>query len=100
MVEFGADSLELAVASAKKLESRYKGNLITDRGLMDRIWASRETGAAPTSLKLKTPDGPDPVVGWEDAAVDPLRLGDYLREFQALVDRYGYRTSLCSPVGA
>jgi hypothetical protein len=38
-------------------------------------------------------------VGWEDAAVDPLRLGDYLREFQALVDRYGYRTSLYGHFG-
>ena len=99
MVEFGADALDLAVASARKLESRYKGNLITDRALMDRIWAIRETGASATSLKLKTTDGPDPVVGWEDAAVDPMRLGDYLREFQALVDRYGYRTSLYGHFG-
>ena len=58
---------------------------------MNRLWAIRETGASATSLKLKTTEGPDPVVGWEDAAVDPLRLGDYLREFQKLVDRYGYR---------
>ena len=39
------------------------------------------------------------MVGWEDAAVDPMRLGDYLREFQALVDRYGYRTSLYGHFG-
>jgi Fe-S oxidoreductase len=39
------------------------------------------------------------VVGWEDAAVDPLRLGDYLREFQALVDRHGYKTSLYGHFG-
>ena len=39
------------------------------------------------------------MVGWEDAAVDPLRLGDYLREFQALVDRYGYRTSIYGHFG-
>ena len=66
---------------------------------MNRLWAIRETGASATSLKLKTHDGPDPVVGWEDAAVDPLRLGDYLREFQELVDRYGYRTSLYGHFG-
>ena len=66
---------------------------------MNRLWAIRETGASATSLKLKTHDGPDPVVGWEDAAVDPLRLGDYLREFQKLVDRYGYRTSLYGHFG-
>jgi FAD/FMN-containing dehydrogenase len=38
-------------------------------------------------------------VGWEDAAVDPARLGDYLREFQALVTRHGYRTSLYGHFG-
>jgi len=27
---------------------------------------------------------------WEDAAVPPARLGDYLRRFVALLDRYGY----------
>ena len=39
------------------------------------------------------------MVGWEDAAVDPLRLGDYLREFQALVDACGYKTSLYGHFG-
>jgi Fe-S oxidoreductase len=38
-------------------------------------------------------------VGWEDAAVDPARLGDYLREFQRLIDRYGYSTSLYGHFG-
>ena len=50
-------------------------------------------------LNLRGTPGPDPVVGWEDDAVDPLRLGDYLREFQKLVDRYGYRTSLYGHFG-
>ncbi|HEY6966494.1 MAG TPA: FAD-binding and (Fe-S)-binding domain-containing protein [Burkholderiales bacterium] len=100
MVEFGADSVELAVESARKLEFQFdKSILITDRSLMGRFWAIRETGASATALKLKTHAGPDPVVGWEDAAVDPLRLGDYLREFQKLVDRYGYRTSLYGHFG-
>jgi Fe-S oxidoreductase len=66
---------------------------------MGRLWAIRETGASATSLNLKGTPGPDPVVGWEDAAVDPLRLGDYLREFQALVERHGYRTSLYGHFG-
>ncbi|HUN70314.1 MAG TPA: FAD-binding and (Fe-S)-binding domain-containing protein, partial [Burkholderiales bacterium] len=99
MVEFGADTLDVAVDSAKRLESKFKGVLITDRALMSRIWTIRETGASATALKLKGTAGPDPVVGWEDAAVDPLRLGDYLREFQKLVDRYGYRTSLYGHFG-
>jgi FAD/FMN-containing dehydrogenase/Fe-S oxidoreductase len=99
MVEFGADTREEVLQKASFLQNSLGGNLIGEKFLMDRFWAIRETGASATSLKLKTTAGPDPVVGWEDAAVDPLRLGDYLREFQQLVDRYGYRTSLYGHFG-
>jgi len=99
MVEFGADTLQAALGLAQKLQSRLGGSLISDRALMNRIWTLRETGASATAHNLKGTPGPDPVVGWEDAAVDPLRLGAYLREFQALVDRYGYRTSLYGHFG-
>src|SRR6185369_12148038 len=99
MVEFGADRREDALAKADALKAVLGGKLIVDKSLMNRIWAIRETGASATALKLKSHGSPDPVVGWEDAAVDPLRLGNYLREFQALVDRYGYRTSLYGHFG-
>ena len=99
MVEFGADTRAQAIRQAGLLQKVLGGDLIEEKILMSRIWTLRETGASATALKLKTTDGPDPVVGWEDAAVDPLRLGDYLREFQKLVDRYGYRTSLYGHFG-
>ncbi|MEO8142702.1 MAG: FAD-linked oxidase C-terminal domain-containing protein, partial [Betaproteobacteria bacterium] len=99
MVEFGADTPEEAMDQADALKAVLGGTIIVDRSLMNRIWTIRETGASATALKLKSHDGPDPVVGWEDAAVDPMRLGDYLREFQQLVDRYGYRTSLYGHFG-
>src|SRR3954467_2490255 len=94
MVEFGVDPQEEAIAKASKLN----GNLIVDKALISRLWTIRETGAAATALNLRG-EGVDPVVGWEDAAVDPMRLGDYLREFQALIDRMGYRTSLYGHFG-
>jgi len=62
------------------------------------LWSIREQGASATSMSL-VPEDPDPIVGWEDTAVDPLRLGDYLREFQALIDRHGYTTSLYGHFG-
>ena len=99
MVEFGADTREEALQRAASLRHSLGGNLVEEKSLMHRLWTVRETGASATSLKLKAHDGPDPIVGWEDAAVDPLRLGDYLREFQKLVDRYGYRTSLYGHFG-
>lgn len=95
MIEFGGDTLEQAIDKASGL----RGTLVTDPAQIARLWAIRETGASATALNLKGTPGPDPVVGWEDAAVDPLRLGDYLREFQALVDRHGYRTSLYGHFG-
>jgi len=108
MCEFGAATRAEAVAQARALEARFAGRsevkswLIEDREVIARMWGLRETGASATALALgdgTRPRSPDPVVGWEDAAVDPLRLGDYLREFQALIDRFGYRTSLYGHFG-
>jgi FAD/FMN-containing dehydrogenase/Fe-S oxidoreductase len=95
MIEFGGDSPEEALAQAQAMP----GMLITDETLMTRLWTLRETGASATSLNLRGSTRPDPIVGWEDAAVDPLRLGDYLREFRALVERFGYRTSIYGHFG-
>jgi FAD/FMN-containing dehydrogenase/Fe-S oxidoreductase len=94
MVEYGADTKKEAVEQAAALG----GSVLTDKSLISRLWTIRETGASATALNLAA-KGVDPVVGWEDAAVDPMRLGDYLREFQALVHRFGYRTSLYGHFG-
>lgn len=94
MVEFGGDSLEEALAKARALP----GLVVSDEDLMTRLWTIRETGASATALNLAG-DAPDPIIGWEDAAVDPLRLGSYLREFSGLVGRYGYRTSIYGHFG-
>ena len=94
MLEFGAATKEEAIQKAKGVP----GTLIDDPALMSRIWTIRETGASATALNLGG-QGPDPVVGWEDAAVDPMRVGDYLREFTQLVARFGYRTSIYGHFG-
>jgi Fe-S oxidoreductase/FAD/FMN-containing dehydrogenase len=94
MVEFGGDSLEEALARARALP----GWLVSDEELMRRLWTIRETGASATALNLAG-NAPDPIVGWEDAAVDPMQLGNYLREFSALVGRHGYRTSIYGHFG-
>jgi FAD/FMN-containing dehydrogenase/Fe-S oxidoreductase len=98
MVEFGADTLAEARERARVFQGKFPGLLIEDPVLASRFWAIRETGASATALNLGG-RGTDPVVGWEDAAVDPWRLGDYLREFRALVGRFGYRTSLYGHFG-
>jgi len=71
---------------------------VTEPSEVISLWSIREQGASATSLALN-PGDPDPVVGWEDTAVDPLQLGDYLRELYALVERYEYQTSLYGHFG-
>lgn len=55
-----------------------------DKELMLRV---REAGL---SAAARAPGRPEAFSGWEDAAVAPDRLGDYLREFNRLLKRYGY----------
>ena len=78
-----------------KLTSRGDGvtaTVVDDPRHAAALWAVREAGLGATAR----PGGPaettpDTWPGWEDAAVAPDRLGDYLRDFQALFDRFGYR---------
>ncbi|AOS64141.1 FAD-binding and (Fe-S)-binding domain-containing protein [Actinoalloteichus hymeniacidonis] len=51
------------------------------------MWRIREDGAG---LAGRSPRGEQSWPGWEDAAVPPERLGPYLREFDALLDSYGF----------
>ena len=71
---------------------------VTEPSEITDIWSIREQGASATALALN-PGDTNPVVGWEDTAVDPMQLGDYLRELYALVERYGYTTSLYGHFG-
>ena len=96
MLEYGGATREEAKARAQAALAGFPGTVIEDRSRIARLWGIRETGASATALALT---GRDPMVGWEDAAVDPLRIGDYLREFNALVLRSGYRTSIYGHFG-
>nr|WP_240647952.1 FAD-binding oxidoreductase [Pararobbsia silviterrae] len=107
VLEFGADSVADALRQANTAAAYFREGLGGDRVtalVVDKkdqqqaIWSIRETGASAVALS-NDPSRPDPIVGWEDAAVDPLRLGDYLREFQALVDTFGYETCLYGHFG-
>ena len=107
VLEFGADTQDAVLRAAQAAAAYFSSGeagpnvtamLVEDRALQAKVWSIRETGASAVALSVES-GTPDPVVGWEDAAVDPLRLGDYLRAFQALVDRYGYETSLYGHFG-
>ncbi len=59
--------------------------IVSDRAEMAALWRIREDGAGLAARSLDRPAQS----GWEDAAVPPERLGDYLRGFDALLKESG-----------
>jgi FAD/FMN-containing dehydrogenase/Fe-S oxidoreductase len=108
VLEFGGDTPEEATRCADEAKSYFSARpapaprpaclTVSDPLIQKRIWSIRENGSSATQLSV-VPGMPDPKVGWEDAAVHPHQLGKYLRSFQALVERYGYETSLFGHFG-
>ncbi|MFI6674166.1 FAD-binding and (Fe-S)-binding domain-containing protein [Kribbella sp. NPDC050470] len=72
---------ELA-ASVDALEARVIGDIEQSAAL----WRIREDGAG---LAGRAPSGAPAWAGWEDAAVPPVALAAYLKEFEELVRRNG-----------
>src|SRR5438105_312852 len=59
-------------------------------------WDIRESGLGATA---RVPSEPDTWEGWEDSAVPPERLGDYLRSLRRLFEKYGYHCALYGHFG-
>ncbi len=62
----------------------------------EHLWEMREDGLGATAF---VPGEPDTWEGWEDSAVAPERLGDYLRDLDALYKKYGYSSVLYGHFG-
>jgi FAD/FMN-containing dehydrogenase/Fe-S oxidoreductase len=62
--------------------------VVADPAGQRALWRIREDAAGTAS---RLPGGGMGWPGWEDCAVPPARLGSYLREFRALLARYGLR---------
>jgi len=84
-----SDKAARVLADAAALDSL----VVTDAAEAAAIWRIREDGAG---LAARTSDGRPAHAGWEDAAVPVARLGDYLREFEELLDSHGLQ---CLPYG-
>jgi FAD/FMN-containing dehydrogenase/Fe-S oxidoreductase len=85
MVEMGATSPAEAVSLAQAMlasAGAMAAAVIPAGPEASAIWRIREDGAG---LAGRTPDNKQAWPGWEDAAVQPDRLGAYLREFRALL---------------
>ena len=103
LVEFGADSREQSHARAAECMGALRRDatapemkLFDDVAEEQRLWEIREAGLGATSYVQGERDH---WPGWEDAAVPPARLGDYLRGFRSLLDEHGYRAALYGHFG-
>ncbi|MRH86376.1 FAD-binding protein [Nocardia sp. SYP-A9097] len=76
--EQARETAELLCRSAHAVDSR----LVLDAWEAKALWTIRADGAG---LSGRTPEGNPAWPGWEDAAVPPDRLGDYLRAFEELM---------------
>lgn len=94
MVQFGADTQETVDAQAHQMldalhrsEHQPEVAFFDDPEREDALWSVREAGLGATA---HVPGRPDTFPGWEDSAVAPDRLGDYLRRLSALYEEFGY----------
>jgi FAD/FMN-containing dehydrogenase/Fe-S oxidoreductase len=98
LVEFGADAVDAAVASARAVaaEVRRPNLVVADPAHRAALWRVREAGAG---LATRLPDGAQAWPGWEDATVPPSRLGSYLRGFADLLAEHGRRGAVYGHFG-
>jgi len=94
LVQFGADSRQEVDDAAEGLLRSLSHTdhdpdvaFIDDPDEMGELWQAREAGLGATA---HVPHRKATFEGWEDSAVAPADLGDYLRDLRALYDEFGY----------
>ena len=108
LVQFGADQAEASERRAQDFTRwlREEKGIADERwaimaseqagGHSSDIWQVREAGLGATSFP---PDGRDHWPGWEDSAVPPARIGDYVRDLQRLYGKHGLRGAMYGHFG-
>ncbi len=81
---------------AGEQEDRPSAKIFQSQEKQKRVWEAREAGLGATAW---IPGHPASWPGWEDSAVPPERVGDYLRALRQLLDRYGYDCALYGHYG-
>src|SRR5947209_7592992 len=103
MVEFGDDTKQGAVEQAQRFMERLKATpnaphikYYDDKADQEHVWAVRESGLGATAF---VPGQPWTWEGWEDSAVAPEKVGDYLRDLKQLYKKYNYIGALYGHFG-
>jgi FAD/FMN-containing dehydrogenase/Fe-S oxidoreductase len=102
VVEFGGSTQAEANAKARALAAYLKtlspepNTRIYTSAEAKRVWHIRESGLGATAFIPGVGTGWE---GWEDAAVDPLQLGSYLRAIYALMQEFHYSSAMYGHFG-
>src|SRR5579884_3693109 len=95
LVEFGSDTRQESHDKAEGLLNALKQDrsspnikLFDTPADMKKIWLVRESALGATG---RVPGEKDAWPGWEDSAVPPDKVADYLRDLRDLMERYDYR---------
>jgi len=103
LVEFGADTAAEAESQGRGLMEALGQSvsppamrLFVDSKLAKKVWEVRESSLGAIS---HVPGEPLTWEGWEDSAVPPEKLGNYLRDLRQLMAGYGYHGVLYGHFG-
>jgi FAD/FMN-containing dehydrogenase/Fe-S oxidoreductase len=103
LVEFGGDTKEESDAKARALMAELqqekdapKMSLFDDPAQEKKLWEVRESGLGATAF---VPGMKPAWPGWEDSAVHPENVGEYLQDLRVLFDKYGYKAALYGHFG-
>jgi len=98
MVQFGGESRDEVDHAAQRMLDALHGTehdpavrFLDEPEREDELWQAREAGLGATA---HVPGQRDTFEGWEDSAVGPEALGDYLRDLNKLYDEFGYSSDL------
>lgn len=102
-IEFGGESKNESDGKAKVLMESLKNKpnppsmkLYDDPDTEKVLWKVRESGLGATA---RIPNEKDTWPGWEDSAVPPEKVGNYLRELRKLFQKFGYKCALYGHFG-
>ncbi|HWB90293.1 MAG TPA: FAD-binding and (Fe-S)-binding domain-containing protein [Puia sp.] len=103
LVEFGGDSKTQSDAKGREMMAKLKTrktppamSLFDDPEQEELLWKIRESGLGATAW---VPGDPITEEGWEDTAVPPDKIGDYLIALRDLFKKYGWDIPLYGHFG-
>jgi FAD/FMN-containing dehydrogenase/Fe-S oxidoreductase len=103
LAEFGGqteqEAKEQAHRAMESIDRELKGHLqmklVEDPHEQKEVWHIREVAIDASRI----PGVEDAVAAWEDAAVPPAQVGNYLREFYKIVEKHQYRSTVFGHFG-